>query len=276
MKIGVVGLGLIGGSLARALTESGRHEVYGLDRNRSSLLAAKMVEAIAGEMNSENISEMDMIFIALYPQATVEFVEANAAKIKKGAIVADCGGVKRPICTPCEKLAEENGFIFIGAHPMAGTQFSGFNASRANLFKNATMIVTPKENTDIRILEKLRNTLNDAGFGAINFTTPEEHDKVIAFTSQLPHIISNAYVKSHTAVKQKGFSAGSYRDLTRVSKLNEKMWTELFFENKDNLCAEIDFLVERLSEYSAALKADDKEGLVALLKEGTDSKKQAK
>lgn len=276
MKIGVVGLGLIGGSLARALTESGKHEVYGLDRNRSSLLAAKMVEAIAGEMNSDNVGEMDMIFIALYPQATVEFVEANVSKIKKSAIVADCGGVKRPICTPCEKLAEENGFIFIGAHPMAGTQFSGFNASRGNLFKNATMIITPKENTDIRILEKLRNVLNDAGFGAINFTTPEEHDKVIAFTSQLPHIISNAYVKSHTAVKQKGFSAGSYRDLTRVSKLNEKMWTELFFENKDNLCAEIDFLIERLSEYSTALKADDRDGLVALLKEGTDSKKQAK
>ena len=276
MKIGVVGLGLIGGSLARALTESGKHEVYGLDRNRSSLLAAKMVEAIAGEMNEDNVGEMEMIFIALYPQATVEFVEEYAAKIKKDAIVTDCGGVKRPICAPCEELAEKNGFIFIGAHPMAGTQFSGFNASRGNLFKNATMILTPKDNTDIRILEKLRNVLNDAGFGAINFTSPEEHDKVIAFTSQLPHIISNAYVKSRTAVKQKGFSAGSYRDLTRVSKLNEAMWTELVFENKDNLCAEIDFLVERLSEYSAALKADDKEGLVALLKEGTDSKKQAK
>lgn len=276
MKIGIVGLGLIGGSLARALTDSGKHQVYGLDRNRSSLLAAKMVGAIAGELNDESIGELDMIIIALYPRATVEFVEENAAKIKKGAIIADCGGVKRPICAPCEKLAEENGFIFIGAHPMAGTQFSGFNASRGNLFKNATMIITPKENTDIRILEKLRNVLNDAGFGAINFTTPEEHDKVIAFTSQLPHIISNAYVKSRTAVKQKGFSAGSYRDLTRVSKLNEAMWTELFFENKDNLCAEIDFLVERLSEYSAALKADDKDGLIALLKEGTDSKKQAK
>ena len=276
MKIGIAGLGLIGGSLARALTDSGKHEVFGLDRNRSSVLAAKMVEAIAGELNEENIGECEMIFIALYPQATVEFVEKYASKIKKGAIVTDCGGVKRPICNPCEKLAEENGFIFVGGHPMAGTQFSGFNASRGNLYKNATMILTPKDNTDIRILEKLRNVLNDAGFGAINFTSAEEHDKVIAFTSQLPHIISNAYVKSHTAVKQKGFSAGSYRDLTRVSKLNEKMWTELFFENKDNLCEEIDFLVERLQEYSAALKADDREGLVALLKEGTDSKKQAK
>ncbi len=276
MKIGIAGLGLIGGSLARALADCGKHEVLGLDRNRSSLLAAKMVGAITDEMNESNIGDCDMIFIALYPQATVEFVKTYADKIKKGAIVADCGGVKRPICAPCEELAEENGFIFIGAHPMAGTQFSGFNSSKGNLFRNATMIVTPKENTDIRILEKFRNVLNDAGFGAINFTTPSEHDKVIAFTSQLPHIISNAYVKSHTAVKQKGFSAGSYRDLTRVSKLNEKMWTELFFENKDNLINEIDFLVERLNEYSNALKSDDREGLVALLKEGTDSKKQAK
>jgi len=276
MKIGIAGLGLIGGSLARALSDSGKYEVYGLDRNRSSLLASKTVGAITDELTEAKIGEMDMIFIALYPQATVDFVEKYAEKIKKDAIVTDCGGVKRPICSPCEKLADKNGFIFIGAHPMAGTQFSGFSASRGNLFKNATMIVTPEENIDIRTLEKLKNVLTDAGFGAINFTTPEEHDKVIAFTSQLPHIISNAYVKSHTAVKQKGFSAGSYRDLTRVSKLNEEMWSELFFENKDNLCDEIDFLVERLSEYSKALKSDDKDGLIALLKEGTDSKKQAK
>ena len=276
MKIGIAGLGLIGGSLARALDESGKHEIYGLDRNRSSLLAAKMVEAIKGELTEENIGECDMIFIALYPQATVDFVETYAKKIKKGAIVADCGGVKRLVCASCEKLAEENGFIFIGAHPMAGTQFSGFGHTRANLFKNATMIITPKDNTDIRILQKFRDVITDAGFGEINFTSPEEHDKVIAFTSQLPHIISNAYVKSRTAVKQKGFSAGSYRDLTRVSKLNETMWSELFFENKDNLTAEIDFLVEKLQEYSTALKKDDREGLIELLKEGTDSKKQAK
>lgn len=276
MKIGIAGLGLIGGSLARALSESGKHEVFGFDINRSSLLAAKMVEAIKDELNEENIGECDMILIALYPQATVEFVEKYAEKIKKGAIVADCGGVKRPICAPCEKIADENGFVFIGAHPMAGTQFSGFGHTRANLFKNATMIITPKDNTDIRILGKFRDVLTDAGFGEINFTSPDEHDKVIAFTSQLPHIISNAYVKSRTAVKQKGFSAGSYRDLTRVSKLNEAMWSELFFENKDNLTSEIDFLVEKLTEYSTALKNDDREGLVALLKEGTDSKKQAK
>ncbi|MGN0547485.1 MAG: prephenate dehydrogenase [Acutalibacteraceae bacterium] len=276
MKIGIAGLGLIGGSLAMALAESGKHEVFGFDRNRSTSLAAKMVNAIKGELNDETIGECDVIFIALYPKATVEYVEANASKIKKGAIVADCGGVKRIICAPCEKTAEENGFIFIGAHPMAGTQFSGFGHAKANLFKGATMILTPKENTDIRILQSLRAVLGDAGFTSVNLTSPEEHDKVIAFTSQLPHIISNAYVKSPEAIHQKGFSAGSYRDLTRVSKLNSTMWTELFFENSDNLTNEIDFLIEKLGEYSAALKSGDKEGLIALLDEGTDSKKQAK
>lgn len=276
MIIGVAGLGLIGGSLARALTESGKHEVYGFDINKSSILAAKLVGAIKDELTEENIENCEMIIVALYPHDTVDFVLKNAGRIKKEAIVIDCGGVKRLICSECEKAAEENGFYFIGAHPMAGTQFSGFTRSRGNLFKGATMILTPKDNTDIRILYKLRTVLDDAGFGEVNLTSPEEHDRVIAFTSQLPHIISNAYVKSPAAIHQKGFSAGSYRDLTRVSKLNEPMWTELFFVNKDNLINEIDFLVEKLSEYSEALKTDDKERLVALLKEGTDSKKQAK
>lgn len=276
MVIGVSGLGLIGGSLAKALSESGSHEVYGFDINRSSLLAAKLVGAIKDELNEKTIPECDIVFVALYPKDTVEYIRNIAPLVKKGAIIADCGGVKRPVCAPCEKIAEENGFEFIGAHPMAGTQFSGFTRSRGNLFKNATMILTPKENTDVRILHKLRTVLGDAGFSEVNLTSPEEHDRIIAFTSQLPHVISNAYVKSTTAVSQKGFSAGSYRDLTRVSKLNEEMWTELFFENKDNLINEIDYLVDRLSEYSQALKTDDRDMLAALLKEGTDSKIQAK
>ncbi len=276
MIIGVAGLGLIGGSIARALSESGKHEVFGFDINKSSVLAAKLVGAIKDELTNDNIENCEMIIVALYPNDTVDFVLKNAQRIKKDAIVVDCGGVKRNICAECGKAAHENGFYFIGAHPMAGTQFSGFTRSRGNLFKGATMILTPKDNTDIRILHKLRMVLDDAGFGEVNLTSPAEHDRVIAFTSQLPHIISNAYIKSPAAIHQKGFSAGSYRDLTRVSKLNEPMWTELFFENKDNLINEIDFLVEKLNEYSEALKTDDKEKLVALLKEGTDSKKQAK
>lgn len=276
MNIGIVGLGLIGGSLAKALAEKEKYNIYGLDRDQSTLLSAKHSKVICGELTDGTIGECDMIFIALYPQDTVDFVLKNAGKIKKGAIITDCGGVKRPICAPCEQAAEENGFSFIGAHPMAGTQFSGFSNTRANLFKGATMILTPDINIDIRVFGILREVLEDAGFAHLNITSPEEHDRIIAFTSQLPHIISNAYVKSPAAAKHKGFSAGSYRDLTRVSKLNERMWTELFFENKDNLTNEIDFLIEKLGEYSDALKADDKEKLVALLKEGTDTKNQVK
>ncbi len=276
MNIGIVGLGLIGGSLARALAETKKHRILGSDINKSSVLAAKVFEAINEELTCENIGECDIIFIAVYPQATVDFVIENASAIKKGAIVADCGGIKRKICAPCEEAARLNGFEFIGAHPMAGTQFSGFDHTRSNLFKGATMILTPHTDTDIKILGTLREVLADAGFGKVNVTTPEEHDRVIAFTSQLPHIISNAYVKSPTSASHKGFSAGSYRDLTRVSKLNEKMWTELFLENKDNLTFEIDFLIGKLTEYSEALKNNDKEKLAALLKEGTDTKNQVK
>ncbi len=276
MEIGIVGLGLIGGSLAQALSQSGKHTVYGYDIDKSSLLCAKLFNAINGVLGSDNIGKCDIIFIALYPEATVEYVKNNAHLIKKGAIVADCGGVKRPICSPCENYADEYGFEFIGAHPMAGTQFSGFNNSKANLYKGATMILTPRPDIDIRLLDTLHTVLKDAGFAHFNVTTPENHDEVIAFTSQLPHIISNAYIKSPTASKHKGFSAGSYRDLTRVSKLNEKMWTELFFENKDNLTQEIDFLIEKLSEYSRALKENDKERLIEILREGTEAKNQAK
>lgn len=276
MNIGIAGLGLIGGSLAKALAEKEKYNIYGLDCDQSTLLSAKHSKVICGELNGKTVGKCDVIIIALYPKDTVEFVLKYASKFKKGAIITDCGGVKRPICTPCEKAAEENGFSFIGAHPMAGTQFSGFSNTRANLFKGATMILTPDINIDIKVFGILREVLEDAGFAHLNITSPEEHDRIIAFTSQLPHIISNAYVKSPAAAKHKGFSAGSYRDLTRVSKLNERMWTELFFENKDNLTNEIDFLIEKLSEYSDALKADDKEKLVALLKEGTDTKNQVK
>lgn len=276
MTIGIVGLGLIGGSIARALSEKASHTVLGFDIDKSTVLAAKLVNAINGELNEKNASECDIIFIALYPDATVEFVENFAKVFKKDAIVVDCGGVKEEICKKCDKIAKENGFEFIGGHPMAGTQYSGFSRSKANLFSGATMVLTPREDIDIHILSKLRQVLDEIGFGSVNVTTPAEHDKVIAFTSQLPHIISNAYVKSPQALSQKGFSAGSYKDLTRVSRLNEEMWTELFLKNKENLVFEIDFLIENLKKYSDALKNEDRETLETLLREGTDSKNQAR
>ncbi|MBR4282659.1 MAG: prephenate dehydrogenase, partial [Clostridia bacterium] len=195
---------------------------------------------------------------------------------KKGAIVIDCCGIKRDICEQLNPLNEENKFIFIGGHPMAGTQQWGFSHSRASLFSNASMILTPDDTADISTLEKIKAFFLDCGFGTVVFTTPEEHDRIIAFTSQLPHVISNAYVKSPSALQHKGFSAGSYKDMSRVAKLNGNLWGELFLKNSDYLIEELDILIENLSKYKDALKNNDEKELSKLLTDGSECKAKAK
>ena len=268
MKIAVAGLGLIGGSLARSFAETGE-TVFGLDTDESTILRAKLVNAIDGILTKENISDCKYIFIALYPAATVEFLENYAPYIKKDAVVIDCGGIKRNICEKCFKIAEKYGFCFVGGHPMAGTHNSGFKYSRPTMFDNATMVLVPKKSEKLEVLSDLKDILVKNGFKSVVITTAEEHDRIIAFTSQLAHVVSNAYVKSPNARVHKGFSAGSYRDLTRVAKLNSKMWAELFVENGDNLSNELDYLISELSKYNEAIKKKDKEALEALLEEGT-------
>lgn len=276
MKIGIVGLGLIGGSFARAIKEMTSHEVYACEISKSTLLAAKLVGAYDVEMTEENISECDMILVSLYPEKAVDFIKEHKDKIKKGAVVIDCCGVKRYVCREMKEIAAENGFIFVGGHPMAGTQSWGFSYSRASMFKGASMILTPYEDITIELLEKLKNFFLSLGFGGVKITTDTEHDRIIAFTSQLPHVISNAYIKSPEAVKQRGFSAGSYKDMTRISKLNSKMWAELFLENKDFLADEIDILVNNLKKYSEIIREGNREKLEILLEEGAEQKRQAK
>ncbi len=276
MKIGIVGLGLIGGSFARAIKEMTSHEVYACEISESTLLAAKLVGAYDVEMTDENISDCDMILVSLYPEKAVEFIKERKSKIKKGAVVIDCCGVKRYVCGEMKEIAEKGDFIFVGGHPMAGTQSWGFNYSRASMFKGASMILTPYEDVTIELLEKLKNFFLSLGFGGVKITTDTEHDRIIAFTSQLPHVISNAYVKSPEAIKQRGFSAGSYKDMTRISKLNAKMWAELFLENKDFLADEIDILVNNLKKYSEIIREGDREKLENLLEEGAEQKRQAK
>ena len=275
MNIGIVGLGLIGGSMARAIKENTEHKVYAYDISQSAMLAAKVMNTIDGELVDDNIGNCDIIILSLYPQATVDYVKANASAIKKGAIIIDCCGTKRYVCNELVSFAKENGFTFIGGHPMAGTQFWGFEHSRASLFKGASMIIAAQGISDIKILETIKIFFISIGFTDITFTTPEEHDRIIAYTSQLAHVVSNAYVKSPTALEHKGFSAGSYKDMTRVAKLNVDMWTELFIENGDNLSNEIDLLVKNLQQYSKAIKNKDAEKLSQLLEDGKETKKQA-
>jgi prephenate dehydrogenase len=274
MTTGIIGLGLIGGSLAKAVKENTSYKVLAFDKNQSVNLQAKLEGASDGVLNTKNLAECDFILVALYPKATIDYIKTNAKLFKKGAVVIDAAGTKVNVCEAVQPLAKKHGFTFIGGHPMAGTQNSGFRHSRSTLFKGAPMLLTPCPDEGIKTLEKAKKFFLELGFGSVVFTTPEEHDRRIAYTSQLAHVVSNAYVKSPQASEHKGFSAGSYKDLTRVARLNEEMWAELFLENRGNLLGEIDFLINSLGEYKTALENTDSEKLKSLLKEGVERKER--
>ncbi len=274
MTVGVVGLGLIGGSLAKAIKYNTDNTVIGYDIDENVILKAKLLGAIDDEMTEQKIPECDIIITGLYPEATKKYITENAKKFKKGAIVLDTCGVKTYVCEDMYRIAKENGFTFVGAHPMAGLHLSGFENSKVTMFSNASMLLVPSPNTGINELDTVRKLFSKIGFTNIQNTTPEEHDRIIAFTSQLAHVVSNAYVKSPSAKLHKGFSAGSYRDLTRVAKLNEVMWTELFLENRENLAFEVDTIIENLKQYSKALKENDAGTLEKLLRDGRICKEQ--
>ncbi|HZJ78394.1 MAG TPA: prephenate dehydrogenase [Clostridia bacterium] len=275
MNVGIVGLGLIGGSFAKAIKKNTTHKIFAFDKDISTLKFAKMIGAIDGELSSDTLPLCDFVIIALYPEATRDYIKNNARLIKKNAIVVDCCGVKRSVCDFCFEVANQSGFNFIGGHPMAGTQNSGFKHSRGTLFKNAYMILVPKQGEDIALLEKAKKLFVELGFSRITITSAARHDQIIAYTSQLAHIVSNGYVKSPNALVHKGFSAGSYKDLTRVARLNKSMWTQLLIENSDNLSSEIDSLINELEKCSAAIKAKDADSLNKLLSEGVECKEKA-
>lgn len=275
MKIGIAGLRLIGGSMARAFKFYTDNTVYGFDIDEASVKRARLVCAIDDELTDENVSDCDVVIVALYPKDTVEYIEKYASKFKKDAKVIDCCGVKQFVCEPCFKLAEENGFRYYGGHPMAGTQFSGFKNAKETMFKNASMIIVPKNTDSISELEEVKKIFTSIGFSNVTITDAKTHDKMIAYTSQLAHVVSNAYVKSPNSKVHKGFSAGSFKDLTRVAKLNSEMWTELFLENSEFLAEEIDAIADELKKYSHAIKTNDEKTLKALLDEGCKMKESA-
>ena len=275
MNIGVVGLGLIGGSLVKSAKKSTDFKVYGFDLNSEVIKNALTEGCIDGELNENTLKSCDYVFIPLYPEAVIDYVEKNASFFKDGSVVIDCAGVKRSVCDKCFEIADKNHFTFVGGHPMAGTQYSGFENSKDTMFYNAPFVLTPKENEDILILANAREVIMKLGFGRVSVMTPQKHDKLIAFTSQLAHIVSNAYVKSPSALERKAISAGDYKDLTRVAYLNENMWTELFLDNKENLIFELDNIISELQKYSDAMKNDDADMLKQLLKEGKEMKLKA-
>ena len=273
MTVGICGLGLIGGSMAKAYKVEG-HTVYGYDNDAATLGYASIASIIDGELNDEMLDKCELIYIALYPVATVNYLENIAPKLRKDTVVIDLCGTKQLVCEKGFALANKYGFTFVGGHPMAGTQYSGIKYSKATLFKNAPIVIVPPTYDDIEFLDNIKKLLAPAGFGKISVTTAKEHDEIIAFTSQLAHVVSNAYVKSPTAKLHKGFSAGSYKDLTRVAWLNENMWSELFIENKEALIFEIETIIKSLSEYKNAIKNDNITTLTSLLKDGRIAKEE--
>ena len=271
MTVGILGLGLIGGSLARAYTLAG-HSVYAEDKDASILAFAQLAGAVNAPLTPENLPECDLILLAIYPEGSAAWLAENARHVSQNALVLDCCGVKREICEKCFPLAEKFGFTFLGGHPMAGTQFSGFKHSRADLFQGAPMVLVPPRFDDMDLLDRAKKALAPCGFGSFSVTTARDHDRMIAFTSQMPHIVSNAFIKSPTALEHRGFSAGSYRDLTRVAWLNPGMWAELFLENREFVLNELDTLLASLTAYRDALEDENKEVLMALLTEGKERK----
>jgi len=273
MKVGILGLGLIGGSLARAYALEG-HTVYAAEKDTHMHSFAMLSGAVHGQLDEHTIPCCDLILLAIYPEGSAAWLEENAHNISRETLVLDCCGTKEVICSRCFPLAQQYGFTFVGGHPMAGSQFSGFKYSRANLFQGQPMVLVPPVFDNMELLERVKLALAPCKFGFFSVTTAADHDRMIAFTSQMPHILSNAFIKSPTAGSHKGFSAGSYRDLTRVAWLNPGMWAELFLENKENLLFELDTYLENLRAYRKALAEEDEAGLIALLEEGKKRKEE--
>lgn len=275
-RIGIVGLGLIGGSFAKAFAAAGR-EVYVENRTHAAVELA-LIETAAGELDDAIIPTCETIILASFPGACIAWLEEHAGLISADTLVMDACGTKTEVCRACFGIASANPWTFLGAHPMAGSENSGFEYARANMFMGAPIVFCPPEMDDIEradLLERAKRMLEPCGFTRFSIATPEEHDAVIAYTSQLPHIIANAYIKSPTNAHRLGFSGGSWRDLTRIAKCNVNMWTELFLQNSGSLVPEIDGLIASLGRYRDAIAASDEEALRALLAEGDRLKRES-
>lgn len=273
MTVGILGLGLIGGSLARAYALEG-HTVYACEKDEAMLSFAMLAGAVDGRLDRSTIPQCELLLLSIYPDGSACWLEDHAPLIPKSTLVIDCCGVKQEVCRRCFPLAERFGFSFVGGHPMAGSHFSGFKYSRSTLFQGQPMVLVPPSFDNIQLLQRVKDALSPCHFGSFSVTTAEDHDRMIAFTSQLPHILSNAYIKSPTALEHKGFSAGSYKDLTRVAWLNAPMWAELFLENRENVLTELDYYIQSLRAYRKSIEAGDEEALIALLEAGKRRKEE--
>ena len=271
-NIGIIGLGLIGGSLARTTQNKTSYAVFGTDENDAIIKLGLNEEVLSAELSKNNAKYMDFLMVALYPLDVARVIREYVPYLKKGCIVVDCTGVKQIINNELSKELNEQGIYFIGGHPMAGKEVSGYSNSDDVLFSKASMLLCRDEYTNEEAFATATDFFKEIGFLKVVDTTPSEHDRIIAYTSQMAHVVSSSYIKSPTLEKRLGFSAGSFKDLTRVAKLNEYVWADLFLANKDDLLAEIDLFMGFMKEYRDALEKEDKQMLIQLLAEGRELK----
>ena len=272
MKVGIIGLGLIGGSLGRAIVNKTEDTVYAFDISKKAMLDGKLLKAYHEQLNKENVKELDVLFLSLYPDTLEKALEEYCPLLKDGCLVCDCCGNKRRVVSQMKDLKKRFPKLdFISTHPMAGREFSGVSHSTATLFDRASMILVPV-NADIKRIANFKEYCLSLGFGAVVISTAEKHDEIIAFTSQLAHLVSSSYIKSDTAAQFMGFSAGSFRDMTRVARLSPEMWTELTVDNADYLVKELDAIIGSLTEYKTALEQGDREKMKGLLADGNEKK----
>lgn len=275
MNIGIIGLGLMGGSIAKTAKKRSLATVYGLD-SEEVLQKAFLLEAIDYKLDDSNVSKIDLLFICVYPRAIPQLLKEYAPRLKKDAIICDIGGNKREIVKVMEEISKEYQDInFIATHPMAGREFTGISHSITTLYDKSSFIIIPVK-ASLDALSTLSDFVKDLGATNFIYTNAEHHDDMIAYTSQLCHIVSSAFVKNPKAKEHFGYSAGSFKDLTRVAKLNPTMWSENLIDNRDYLVNDIDLIVEELLKYKKVLQNNDELGLKALLQQGTDIKESLK
>ncbi|MBQ5888870.1 MAG: prephenate dehydrogenase [Bacteroidaceae bacterium] len=271
MVVGIVGLGLIGGSAAKAFKAVGA-TVLAFDIDEPIVGYARFEGVVDDVLNADNIATCDLLLLTATPKAVVDYLHGNAALVAPHTLVIDFCGTKEKVCCAGFSLAALHGFTFVGGHPMAGLQYSGYKYSKATLYNGASFIMVPPVHDDIALLDRVKQSLAPLGFKKFVVTTADFHDRMIAYTSQMCHVVSNAFIKSPSAQYHKGYSAGSFRDFTRVSRLNENMWTELFLDNKEHLLGELDLLIGSLHEYRDAIAAGDADALCSLLRDGRIAK----
>lgn len=271
LNIVIVGLGLIGGSYAMALKELRPRQICAIDMEERVLDEALKMRVIdKGCKNGASLlKEADLVIIALYPEETVEFVKNNIENFKKSAVITDTCGIKIGVVEKINSFLPQD-LDFIGGHPMAGKESKGLQAASKDIFKNANYIITPIERNkkeNIKLVEKMAKAIGCKNVVCVN---PEEHDKIISFTSHLPHVIAVSLMNSNMIENNIGlFTGGSFKDATRVAAINSMLWSELFTLNSENLIGEIEKFEESIKKIKKAIKSEDKHALVNIFKDAS-------